>query len=86
MKKMVELQTSTAAEQTVSTDGPGIRPAFSDTKRFTVEFDKNNKEIKLFADADELATFTHADPYHLEKLFYNLLTTVKQKLTFWRNN
>ena len=86
MKKMVELQTSIAAEQTISNDGRGIRVDSPDIKRFTVELDTSNKELKLFIDGEMSDFTTNPDAFALERLFFTLLTTVKQKVNFWRKN
>ena len=86
MKKMVELQTSIAAEQTISNDGRGIRVNSPDIKRFTVELDTSNKELKLFIDGEMHEFTTSPDVFALERLFFTLLTTIKQKINFWRTN
>jgi len=83
---MVESQTSIAAKPTPSADGSDIRTNLPLIKRFTVEIDVTNKELKLFIDGEEAEFTTSPDASALERLFFMLLTTVKQKINFWRKN
>jgi hypothetical protein len=83
---MEKIQTSVAAEQTTNNDGRGLQVNSPDIKRFTVELDMTNKELKLYIDGKTNDFTTNQNAYALEKLFFTLLTTVKQKINFWRTN
>jgi hypothetical protein len=45
-----------------------------------------NKELKLYIDGETNDFTTNQDVYALERLFFTLLTTIKQKINFWRTN
>jgi len=81
------------AEQTtidteVKTTDQGSRLDLNDgnTERFSVEIDRDSKQIKLFVGTKTNDVITMDDHTRLERIFNTLLSTVKQKITFWKVN
>jgi len=81
------------AEQTtidteVKTTDQGSRLDLNDgnIERFSVEIDRDSKQIKLFVGTKTNDVITMDDHTRLERIFNTLLSTVKQKITFWKVN
>lgn len=86
MKKLVAEQTVINDELKTTDHGSGLSLIDTNVTRFSVELNKNTKQIKMFVESDEVFTMTMDDHTRLEKIFSTLLQTVKQKLTFWKTN
>ena len=86
MKKLVAGQTTVNTE--LKTTDPGSRLDLDDgnVQRFSVEINRDSKQIKLFIGTKESDVITMDDHTRLERIFNTLLNTVKQKITFWKVN
>ena len=86
MKKLVAEQV--IVDNKLRTNDHGSRLDLNDgnTKRFSVEIDRDSKQIKLFIGTKESDVITMDDHTRLERIFNTLLNTVKQKITFWKVN
>ena len=86
MKKLVAGQTTVTTELKITDQGSNLDLSDGNKKRFTVEIDRDSKQIKLFVGTKANDIITMDDHTRLEKIFDTLLSTVKQKITFWKEN
>jgi len=86
MKKMVAEQVTVDHKLRTNDHGSGLGLTDGNTKRFSVEIDRDSKQIKLFVGTKPEDVITMDDHTRLERIFNTLLSTVKQKITFWKVN
>jgi len=86
MKKLVAEQTTIDTELKTTDQGSRLDLNDGNTQRFSVEIDRDSKQIKLFVGTKTNDVITMDDHTRLERIFNTLLSTVKQKITFWKVN
>jgi len=86
MKKLVAEQTTIDTELKTTDQGSRLDLNDGNTERFSVEIDRDSKQIKLFVGTKTNDVITMDDHTRLERIFNTLLSTVKQKITFWKVN
>lgn len=86
MKKLVAEQTTASVELKTTDQGSNMDLNDGNVQRFSVEIDRDSKQIKLFVGTKAEDVITMDDHTRLEKIFNTLLSTVKQKITFWKVN
>ena len=86
MKKLVAEQTTVDTELKTTDQGSRLDLNNGNVQRFSVEIDRDSKQIKLFIGTKESDVITMDDHTRLERIFGTLLNTVKQKITFWKVN
>ena len=86
MKKLVAEQTTVDTELKTTDQGSRLDLNDGNVQRFSVEIDRDSKQIKLFIGTKESDVITMDDHTRLERIFGTLLNTVKQKITFWKVN
>jgi len=86
MKKLVAEQTTVSVELKTTDQGSNIDLNDGNVQRFSVEIDRDSKQIKLFVGTKAEDVITMDDHTRLERIFNTLLSTVKQKITFWKVN
>ena len=86
MKKLVAEQTTVDTELKTTDQGSRLDLNDGNVQRFSVEIDRDSKQIKLFIGTKESDVITMDDHTRLERIFNTLLNTVKQKITFWKVN
>ena len=86
MKKLVAEQTTVSVELKTTDQGSNMDLNDGNVQRFSVEIDKDSKQIKLFVGTKAEDVITMDDHTRLERIFNTLLSTVKQKITFWKVN
>lgn len=86
MKKLVAEQTTVDTELKTTDQGSNIDLNDGNVQRFSVEIDRDSKQIKLFVGTKAEDVITMDDHTRLERIFGTLLNTVKQKITFWKVN
>jgi len=86
MKKLVAEQSITQQEVTTTDHGSRLSVMDSDNPNFSVELNKDAKQIRLFVNSKPVEIITMDDHTRLQKVFDTLLSTVKQKITFWKVN
>ena len=83
---MVAEQTTIDTEVKTTDQGSRLDLNDGNTERFSVEIDRDSKQIKLFVGTKTNDVITMDDHTRLERIFNTLLSTVKQKITFWKVN
>ena len=86
MKKLVAEQTTVDTELKTTDQGSRLDLNDGNVQRFSVEIDRDSKQIKLFVGTKAEDVITMDDHTRLERIFGTLLNTVKQKITFWKVN
>ena len=86
MKKLVAEQTTIDTEVKTTDQGSRLDLNDGNIERFSVEIDRDSKQIKLFVGTKTNEVITMDDHTRLERIFNTLLSTVKQKITFWKVN
>lgn len=86
MKKLVAEQTTVSAELKTTDQGSNMDLNDGNVQRFSVEINRDSKQIKLFVGTKAEDVITMDDHTRLERIFNTLLSTVKQKITFWKVN
>ena len=86
MKKLVAEQTTINTELKTTDQGSRLDLNDGNIERFSVEIDRDSKQIKLFVGTKTNDVITMDDHTRLERIFNTLLSTVKQKITFWKVN
>ena len=86
MKKLVAEQTTVSVELKTTDQGSNMDLNDGNVQRFSVEIDRDSKQIKLFVGTKAEDVITMDDHTRLERIFNTLLSTVKQKITFWKVN
>jgi hypothetical protein len=86
MKKLVAEQTTIDTELKTTDQGSRLDLNDGNIERFSVEIDRDSKQIKLFVGTKTNDVITMDDHTRLERIFNTLLSTVKQKITFWKVN
>lgn len=86
MKKLVAEQTTASVELKTTDQGSNMNLNDGNVQRFSVEIDRDSKQIKLFVGTKAEDVITMDDHTRLERIFNTLLSTVKQKITFWKVN
>ena len=86
MKKLVADQNIVQQEIRTTDQGSRLSVLDSDNPMFTVELNKDAKQIRLTVNSKPIETITMDDHTRLQKVFDTLLNTVKQKITFWKVN
>jgi len=86
MKKLVAEQTTASVELKTTDQGSNMDLNDGNVQRFSVEIDRDSKQIKLFVGTKAEDVITMDDHTRLERIFNTLLSTVKQKITFWKVN
>jgi hypothetical protein len=86
MKKLVAEQTTIDTEVKTTDQGSRLDLNDGNIERFSVEIDRDSKQIKLFVGTKTNDVITMDDHTRLERIFNTLLSTVKQKITFWKVN
>ena len=83
---MVAEQTTIDTELKTTDQGSRLDLNDGNIERFSVEIDRDSKQIKLFVGTKTNDVITMDDHTRLERIFNTLLSTVKQKITFWKVN
>ncbi len=83
---MVAEQTTIDTEVKTTDQGSRLDLNDGNIERFSVEIDRDSKQIKLFVGTKTNDVITMDDHTRLERIFNTLLSTVKQKITFWKVN
>ena len=86
MKKLVAERTTVDTELKTTDQGSRLDLNDGNVQSFSVEIDRDSKQIKLFIGTRESDVITMDDHTRLERVFNTLLSTVKQKITFWKVN
>jgi len=83
---LVAEQTTIDTELKTTDQGSRLDLNDGNIERFSVEIDRDSKQIKLFVGTKTNDVITMDDHTRLERIFNTLLSTVKQKITFWKVN
>lgn len=83
---MVASETSMVQETATTDQGPQPNLKTGDVTSFVVVHDKEENNIRLFHDGIKIIEYQHDNRLVVSKAFETLLSTVKQKLRFWRTN
>jgi len=86
MKKLVADQNIVQQEIRTTDQGSRLSILDSNNPNFSVELNKDAKQIRLTVNSKPIEIITMDDHTRLQKVFDTLLNTVKQKITFWKVN
>jgi len=86
MKKLVAEQLVVNKEIKTTDHGSGTSVIDSSNPSFSIELNREAKQIRLYVNSKAVETITMDDHTRLDRIFNTLLSTVKQKITFWKVN